>query len=466
MKTTLFIQVRTVLLLLLISIFLTTMITHRERAVIDISRSASEHQFSRTEGTFTITNSLPKNGAVVNTTDVELKWSVPEGGNDSINYTVYLGKSVANLKNESVTNGTSYTAQGLDDDVTYYWKIISDDGNNGTITESGIWSFTVSLENSAPDEEEDILPVILGIILLLIIMITFIFMRYRRKSEEGALKLDLGGAEKVEADIVHVPDTGTTGTTFKPQPLEEPMAQPIVQPMAQRRFEERLIPMERRAPMLRTRRPTTSFLSLLKAMEMLKQQTAPGRRNDDLRELKIHLPGEDELDMRVQKKEEEVLSLPAPRVLEVSEKQQKVPIDELFLINPGGLLVQHYSLDRETGLNEDVLAGMLTAVKSFMSDSLSMLDKSADAESEINRIDFGKYSVLMASGKSLSLVAITDHEKKEEIMEQLNLCAKVLEKRFGGIIRDWDGDTAKVEDIKPVIERMVKGEFDADDIPV
>ena len=72
----------------------------------------------------------------------------------------------------------------------------------------------------------------------------------------------------------------------------------------------------------------------------------------------------------------------------------------------------------------------------------------------------------MASGKSLSLVAITDHEKKEEIMEQLNLCAKVLEKRFGGIIRDWDGDTAKVEDIKPVIERMVKGEFDADDIPV
>jgi len=473
MKTALFIRVQAVLLLLLISVFLTTMITHRDRAGVEIHQSTCDSWLTRTNGFLTVTDREPANVSIVTMEDVELRWTVSKEVNGLMNYTVFMGKSSIQLEKMGTTNGTSITVK-VEDDVTYYWKITSEKGGSGIVNASEIWSFTVSLEKSSPNQEDDLLPVILGIIFLLIVIILFIFLRYRRKSGEGALKLDLGGAEKVEADIVHAPEAKKTGTTFKPKPLEEtatrpmvqPKVQPMVQPMAQRHFDERLIPLERRAPILPARRPTTSFLSLLKAMEMLKQQTAPGRRNDDLRELKIHLPGEDELDMRVQKKEEEVLSLPAPRVLEVSEKQQKVPIDELFLINPGGLLVQHYSLDRETGLNEDVLAGMLTAVKSFMSDSLSMLDKSADAESEINRIDFGKYSVLMASGKSLSLVAITDHEKKEEIMEQLNLCAKVLEKRFGGIIRDWDGDTAKVEDIKPVIERMVKGEFDADDIPV
>ena len=139
-------------------------------------------------------------------------------------------------------------------------------------------------------------------------------------------------------------------------------------------------------------------------------------------------------------------------------------IDELFLITPSGLLVQHYSLERESGLNEDVLAGMLTAVKSFISDSLSLLDKSADRDSEINRIDFGKYSVLMYSGKTLSLVGITSHEEKERIMDQLKKCLAILEDRYGHIIKDWDGDTSKVEDIKPCIEQMVRGELDTMEI--
>ena len=471
MKRAVFIRVQAVLLLLIISVFLATMITHRERELIETSNPPDEKQASRAKGTFTITNEFPENGGVVTTADVELKWNVSEEVNGSLNYTVYLGTD--ELKVTGMDGGVQVSSDQsnisyihptrLSDDTTYYWKITAQKGSNGNITESEVWSFTVNLKTSSPDEEEDLLPVILGAVLLLIVIILFIFLRYRRKSEEAALKLDIGSDETVDAEIVHVPETGKTGSTFKPQPKEELMAQQMVQPMAQRRFEERVMPIEERGPILETRRPTTSFLSLLKAMDMLRQQTAPPERSEELRELKVHLPGDDELDMRVRKKEE-VLSLPAPSVLEVSEKQQKVPIDELFLITPSGLLVQHYSLERETGLNEDVLAGMLTAVKSFISDSLSMLDKSADAESEINRIDFGKYSVLMASGRSLSLVAITDHEKKEEIMEQLNLCAKVLENRFGDIISDWDGDTAKVAAIKPVIERMVKGEFDAENV--
>ena len=474
MRRAKFIRAQAVIPLLLVSLFLAVLPMHQDRAAIGRWLPENGSGVTRTDETFTITNLEPENAGKVPTADVVMKWNVSGEDNGSLNYTVYLGTDEfkvtgldGGVRVSSDQSNTSYIHPiRLSDDTTYYWKITAQEGSNGNITESEVWSFTVNLKKGAPTEE-DILPVILGAMLLLIVIILFVFLRYRRKSEEGALTLDLGSDETVEAEIVHVPETGKTGSTFKPQPKEErvaqQMVQPMAQPMAQRRFEERIMPMEERGPILESRRPTTSFLSLLKAMEMLRQQTAPPERNEELRELKVHLPGHDELDMRVRKKEE-VLSLPAPSVLEVSEKQQKVPIDELFLINPGGLLVQHYSLDRETGLNEDVLAGMLTAVKSFISDSLSMLDKSADAESEINRIDFGKYSVLMASGRSLSLVAITDHEKKEEIMEQLNLCARVLEKRFGDIIHDWDGDTAKVEAIKPWIERMVKGEFDADDI--
>jgi hypothetical protein len=194
-------------------------------------------------------------------------------------------------------------------------------------------------------------------------------------------------------------------------------------------------------------------------MEMLRARTAAAKRRDDFDISNIHLPTEREVGSLAEQASDEVLALPAPKIIEVKKELQKVPIDELFLITPSGLLVQHYSLERESGLNEDVLAGMLTAVKSFISDSLSLLDKSADGKSEINRIDFGKYSVLMYSGNTLSLVGITSHEEKEKVMDQLKKCLAILEERFGHIIKDWDGDTSKVEDIKPWIEQMVKGEL-------
>ena len=156
---------------------------------------------------------------------------------------------------------------------------------------------------------------------------------------------------------------------------------------------------------------------------------------------------------------EKILALPPARILNVEKEKQKVPIDELFLMTPSGLLVQHYSLKRESGLNEDVLAGMLTAVKSFILDSLSMVGEKSVEDRDMS-IDLGKFSVMMAAGKSLNLVAITNRENKEMVRKQLEKGLHVLELIFGDIMADWDGDMSKIEGVKPYIESMVKGKFD------
>ncbi|MDP6156903.1 MAG: hypothetical protein QGH39_01675 [Candidatus Thermoplasmatota archaeon] len=311
--------------------------------------------------------------------------------------------------------------------------------------------------NTSTVEETDYLPIILGIALLIFIIIAYVFMRRQRREEEKEMQeLDIAENHTIDAEIEHVPEPGKARSAAGIRAVYDSQTHGSIENPSYQQ--------EQIMPVVEDEVKAASVISLIKAMEMLRQRTAAAKQRDDFDFSNIHLPTEKELDHTADEASEEILALPAPKLIEVKKEQQKVQIDELFLITPSGLLVQHYSLERESGLNEDVLAGMLTAVKSFISDSLSLLDKSADRDSEINRIDFGKYSVLMYSGKTLSLVGITSHEEKERIMDQLKKCLAILEDRYGHIIKDWDGDTSKVEDIKPCIEQMVRGELDTMEI--
>jgi len=409
----------------------------------------------------------PEDNSIVNTTTVNLTWTVSGDQNSSVNFSVCVGESKDELFDKYISNNMSYVLKDLDNKKTYFWKIGPENEEDENFSESEVWSFTInkqvqdntSLNVTSPAvEEKDYLPFIVGTALLIFVIIAFVFMRVkRRKSEKEMQEPESVEIDTVDAEIVHVPEPGEAWSDYGTQPVFEPelhgaMGNPLVH-------------REERMPAVKDEVSAASVISLIKAMRMLRARNATAEQRDELGLPNIHLPTESELGSTTESGSEEVLMLPPPKVIEVEKEQQKVPIDELFLITPGGLLIQHYSLERESGLNEDVLAGMLTAVKSFISDSLSLLDKSADRESEINRIDFGKYSVLMYSGKTLSLVAITSHEEKERTMDQLKKCLGILEKRFGHAISEWDGDTSKVEYIKPYIEKMVRGELDTKDIP-
>ena len=106
---------------------------------------------------------------------------------------------------------------------------------------------------------------------------------------------------------------------------------------------------------------------------------------------------------------------------------------------------------------------MLTAVKSFILDSLSMVGEDNVEERDLS-IDMGRFTVMMAAGRSLNLVAITSRDRKENVRKQLEKGVNVLDKIFGDILDNWDGDMSKLEGVKPYVESLVKGKFDDETI--
>ncbi|MDP7264187.1 MAG: hypothetical protein QGH39_01360 [Candidatus Thermoplasmatota archaeon] len=289
-----------------------------------------------------------------------------------------------------------------------------------------------------PDEKgNSFLLALIVVIILLFIIVIFVLLNLK-KGREKQEDRDDGYAESdaIEADIVHMPFPGQAQSlSTQPFGVAPMAAAPVLDP----RYQFKGTPHSVRSQIPTTKGPT-------------------GMESFDISQL--HLPREPDLAGPPVDIKQEFLALPPARFLEVKPEEQRVPIEELFLMTPGGLLVQHYSLQRESGMNEDVLASMLSAVKSFIMDSLAMLEKEAGEESEVNRIDVGKYSVMMATERSLALIAISSHEQKEIILDQIKKGVSILEEKFGSVMVEWDGDMSKVEGVKPYIEALVRGEFD------
>ena len=60
----------------------------------------------------------------------------------------------------------------------------------------------------------------------------------------------------------------------------------------------------------------------------------------------------------------------------------------------------------------------------------------------------------------MNLVAITDRTKKELVRAQLEKGLEALERNFGSVMENWDGDMSKVAGVQPFVESLVKGELD------
>ena len=307
-----------------------------------------------------IENMSPKNGSIINTTIVTLSWEISEDKNEPINFSVYMGESKDKMLDKYISVDESLILKNLSYNKTYFWKIVPENYTDSSISESPIYSFSImkqgSTVTSLPAEETDYLPIILGMALLLFVIIAFVVMRVQRRKDEMEIQeLDSNENDTIDAEIEHVPEPGKARSAYGTRPAFEPETRGSV--------ENPLYQQDERIPVAENEVPTASVISLIKAMEMLRARTVAARQRDDFDISKIHLPTEGELGSTADQASEEVFMLPAPKVIEVKKELQKVPIDELFLITPSGLLVQHYSLERESGLNEDVLAGMLTAVK-------------------------------------------------------------------------------------------------------
>jgi predicted ATPase len=137
-------------------------------------------------------------------------------------------------------------------------------------------------------------------------------------------------------------------------------------------------------------------------------------------------------------------------------------IETAYLMAESGLLIKDVNRGGSE-LSPDIFTGMLSAVDSFVKDSLSMLSGETQRES-LNTLGYENYRILIESGAHFSLVVIITGRENEFLINDMREIIANVEKQYSDVLKEWDGEDKSVAGIENLIQPLISsGKYDGID---
>src|SRR5438876_1922125 len=123
-------------------------------------------------------------------------------------------------------------------------------------------------------------------------------------------------------------------------------------------------------------------------------------------------------------------------------------VEDVFVIEGGGLLLTHASRSEGAEIDPDVMAGMLTAIMNFARVSFAV---GAD---ELRRLELGDRTIVIErSPKFILAVAITG-KPPVEVQEEMRIFLERAERRYGPSMAKWTGDPSEFSGLQAMTSRL------------
>jgi outer membrane protein OmpA-like peptidoglycan-associated protein len=129
-------------------------------------------------------------------------------------------------------------------------------------------------------------------------------------------------------------------------------------------------------------------------------------------------------------------------------------IQAIFLIHKGsGLIISEVQSLESHYLESEMVAGMLTAIRSFVNDCIA---QSGDI-SEIDQIEYGTSKITLEVAGYCYLAAVTQGEQPRSFMQKMRSALGAIVHQHGKSIESFDGDPAKVpEQVQQILESLTE----------
>ncbi len=135
------------------------------------------------------------------------------------------------------------------------------------------------------------------------------------------------------------------------------------------------------------------------------------------------------------------------RVRGVSEAelifQESMPfqVTAIFLIHKAsGLVISEFQPAQEERLESEMLAGMLTAIRSFVNDCVS----SSESASELNEIEYDDCKIILEVAGYSYMAVVIKGEPSKAFLQKIKDTYGLLLQKFGETIAEFDGDSGTI----------------------
>lgn len=129
-------------------------------------------------------------------------------------------------------------------------------------------------------------------------------------------------------------------------------------------------------------------------------------------------------------------------------------VQAVFLIHKGsGLIISEIQPLDQQHLESEMVAGMLTAIRSFVNDVIAQSGES----SEIDEIDYGDSKIILEVAGYCYLAAVSKGEPPKSFMQKMRSTLSFIVQRHGKPIELFDGDPTNVpEEIHQLLQALTK----------
>jgi outer membrane protein OmpA-like peptidoglycan-associated protein len=129
-------------------------------------------------------------------------------------------------------------------------------------------------------------------------------------------------------------------------------------------------------------------------------------------------------------------------------------VQAVFLIHKGsGLVISEVQPSDQQHLESEMVAGMLTAIRSFVNDCIAQ----SGNVSEIDQIEYGNSKIILEVAGYCYLAAVTQGEPPKSFMRKMRDALVTIVQRHGKSVELFDGDPANVpEQIHPILQALTK----------
>ncbi|HID37977.1 MAG TPA: hypothetical protein EYP36_00485, partial [Calditrichaeota bacterium] len=122
-----------------------------------------------------------------------------------------------------------------------------------------------------------------------------------------------------------------------------------------------------------------------------------------------------------------------------------------FIHRDSGLLIQHISGSQPlTTDDQDIIAGMLTAIRDFASTAFK-----TDTEQEVNEIQYNDFQIILESGRKFYLAIVVSGIPDRQFYSLLHEVTREVNKKYSKHLRQFEGDTAVFSDSKLLLQKLI-----------
>ncbi|MEM2899549.1 MAG: hypothetical protein QXT63_02050, partial [Thermoplasmata archaeon] len=132
--------------------------------------------------------------------------------------------------------------------------------------------------------------------------------------------------------------------------------------------------------------------------------------------------------------------------------KEQSTIEDIFLIHSDGRLICHNTRRLKPELDGDILTGMLTAVQSFVKDTLNTQTKG-----NLNELKYGDLKILIEYGQYAYIAVVVSGEPPKTLRPRMKEILKILHVKYYHTLPQWDGNVAKVRDAKEILKALFTG---------